>query len=109
VLSDGLALGHLIGEVGASSTLGVLSSDISWKSLDESDAFIPAKPKSTTRGENANGKMEGYVFGRGGKRLIPWFFSSPISYYKFITVTYEIQKRVWGSTIWIRRMATMFS
>ena len=67
VLPDGLTLGHLIGEVGASSILS--SSDIPWKSLKNSDAFIPAKPKSKIKGKNANEQKDGYVFGNGSKCL----------------------------------------
>ena len=63
VLPDGLALGHLVGEAGASSISNV--SSIPWKDLDEPDAFIPPQPKSTTKGENANERIEGYIFGDG--------------------------------------------
>ena len=69
VLLDGLSFEHLIGKVGASSVM-LLSSDTSpWMSLDEPNAFIAAQPKSKTKGENANGFMEGYVFGSGGEML----------------------------------------
>jgi hypothetical protein len=74
VLPDGFTLGHLIGDEKAGASSMLVASNISWKSLDESDAFIPANPKSTTKGENANGKMEGYVFGNGGKKRLILLF-----------------------------------
>lgn len=64
VLPDGITLGRLIGEVGASS-IGALASEVPWKNLSDTDAFIAANPKSTTSGVNANPQKEDYVFGSG--------------------------------------------
>ena len=63
-LLDGLAIAHLIGQVGASSHGKTM-----WMSVDHPDAFIAPKPKSTLRGVNANKKMDGYVFGRGARGI----------------------------------------
>jgi len=55
---------NFIGQVGASS-----HAKYAWMSIDAADAFIPANPKSTTKGVNANRKKEGYIFGKGNKGL----------------------------------------
>ena len=67
ILPDGITLGHLIGEVGASSV--GLACEVPWKKLTDTDAFIPANPKSTTSGVNANPQKEDYVFGHGCKLI----------------------------------------
>ncbi len=59
-----LALAHLIGQVGASSHGRAV-----WMSIDHEEAFLPANPKSTVRGANANPQKTGYIFGRGGVYL----------------------------------------
>jgi len=59
---DGLSLAHLIGQIGASSV-----GRATWLSIDSPEAFQPPNERSKTKGENANGPMEGYVFGKGGK------------------------------------------
>ena len=59
-----LALANLIGQVEASSHRRAV-----WMSIDHEEAFLPANPKSTVRGANANPQKTGYIFGRGGVYL----------------------------------------
>ena len=84
---DGI-LTHLIRQIGASSVPSTYDDNPppptnpsydgkeedskenpTWKSIDESDAFIPANPKSTEVGVNANEKKDDYVFGNGRKTI----------------------------------------
>ncbi len=65
-LPDGVNFAHLIGNVGASSVGRDGESKMMWMSIDLPEAFKEANPKSTTRGVNANEKMDSYVFGSGG-------------------------------------------
>eukprot|EP00551_Chaetoceros_affinis_P005432 CAMPEP_0203665918 /NCGR_PEP_ID=MMETSP0090-20130426/3047_1 /ASSEMBLY_ACC=CAM_ASM_001088 /TAXON_ID=426623 /ORGANISM="Chaetoceros affinis, Strain CCMP159" /LENGTH=599 /DNA_ID=CAMNT_0050529639 /DNA_START=65 /DNA_END=1860 /DNA_ORIENTATION=- len=68
ILPEGVTFAHLIGNVGASSVGTEFNeSKLSWKSIDSADAFLPANPKSTTRGVNANEFKQDYVFGNGVK------------------------------------------
>lgn len=60
----GLALSHLIGQIGASS-----HGKTTWLSIDDPIAFKTANPRSTTKGLNANPEMAGYVFGKGDKGI----------------------------------------
>ena len=78
-------LSHLIGEIGASSVSSAANkatSDqdlkkIEWRSVDYVKdgfhAFLPAAPRSTMKGVNANVKKKDYIFGKGRKLLTELF------------------------------------
>ena len=53
---------HLMMQYGASS-----HGKTAWMNIDDHNAFLPANPRSTTRGVNTNPAKPGYIFGKGGK------------------------------------------
>ena len=64
----GVALSHLIGEVGASSVgRDENAAPSTWMSIDDPIGFILPEAKSRKSGVNANPVKEMYVFGKGGK------------------------------------------
>ena len=66
---EGIIHHYGIEDHGASSvmTLSDEKSKQAWMSIDEPNAFIAPKPKSTIKRYNSNTKKEMYIFGNGGK------------------------------------------
>jgi len=60
----GMALAHLIGQIGASS-----HGKLTWMSIDDLLAFKEASLKSTAKGVNANPVIAGYIYGKGEKGI----------------------------------------